>query len=147
MQFYLPGTPIGLDVAANALFLPMENAKLSPVVVDDIAKIAFALLGNGGHEAKGYDMTGPEAQTMTEAAERIAQAIGKTVRYVNVTLLVRWARLRSNETPHCHRLLSGRVHCRARAKGAASPGRCRPGPSGVTIAYRVIHGRIPGLRR
>ncbi len=31
-------------------------------------------------------MTGPEALTMTEIAERISRAIGKTVRYVNVTL-------------------------------------------------------------
>jgi uncharacterized protein YbjT (DUF2867 family) len=86
MQFYLPGTPTGLDVAENALILPMESAKLSPVDVQDIAKVAFALLRNGGHEAKSYDMTGPEALTMTDAAERISRAIGKTVRYVNVTL-------------------------------------------------------------
>jgi len=36
------------------------------------------------HEGHSYDMTGPEALTMTEIAERISEAIGKTIRYVNV---------------------------------------------------------------
>ncbi len=31
-----------------------------------------------------YDMTGPEALSMTEVAEKISRAIGKTVRYINV---------------------------------------------------------------
>jgi len=82
MQVYLREVPT--IVAENALFLPMGNAKLSPVDIEDIAKVAFAVLLNGGHEAKSYDMTGPEALTMTEIAERISQAIGKTIRYVDV---------------------------------------------------------------
>jgi uncharacterized protein YbjT (DUF2867 family) len=86
MQFYLPQTPTGLDVAESALFLPMENAKLSPVDIEDIAKVTFALLHSEGHEGKSYDMTGPEALTMTEVAEQISQVIGKTVHYVNLTL-------------------------------------------------------------
>jgi uncharacterized protein YbjT (DUF2867 family) len=82
MQVYLREVPT--IVAENALFLPMGNAKLAPVDIEDIAKVAFAVLLNGGHEAKSYDMTGPEALTMTQIAERISQAIGKTIRYVNV---------------------------------------------------------------
>ncbi len=86
MQFYLPQAPTGVDVAENALFLPMENARLSPVDIEDIAKVAFALLRSSGHEGKSYDMTGPEALTMTEVTERISQAVGKPIRYVNITL-------------------------------------------------------------
>jgi uncharacterized protein YbjT (DUF2867 family) len=87
MQFYLPQVPTtGLNVAENALILPMENAKLSPVDIEDIAKVAFALLQSEGHEGKGYVMTGPQALTMMEVAEQISQAISKTVRYVNVAL-------------------------------------------------------------
>lgn len=48
--------------------------------------MAFALLHSEGHEGKSYDMTGPEALTMTEVTERISQAIGKPIRYVNITL-------------------------------------------------------------
>lgn len=86
MQFYLPQAPTGVDVAEKALFLPMENARLSPVDIEDIAKVAFALLHSEGHEGKSYDMTGPEALTMTEVAERISQATGKPFRYVNIPL-------------------------------------------------------------
>jgi uncharacterized protein YbjT (DUF2867 family) len=82
MQVYLREVPT--IVAEDAFFLPMGNAKLAPIDIEDIAKVAFALLRNGGHEARSYDMTGPEALTMTEIAERISRAIGKTVRYVNV---------------------------------------------------------------
>ena len=71
-------------VAESALFLPLEDAKLAPVDVDDIAKAAFALLHTSGHQGKRYEMTGPEAQSMTEIAEQLSLALGKTVRYVNV---------------------------------------------------------------
>jgi uncharacterized protein YbjT (DUF2867 family) len=84
MQFYLPGTPTGLDLLENAFLLPMEDARLSPVDVEDIAKVAVALLHSEGHEASSYEMTGPEALTMSEAAEKISQVIGTTVRYIDV---------------------------------------------------------------
>jgi len=82
MQVYLRETPT--IVAQSAIFLPAENIKLSPVDINDIAKVAVKVLRSGDHESKSYDMTGPEALTMTEVAERISSAIGKTVRYVNV---------------------------------------------------------------
>ena len=50
----------------------------------DIAKVAFALLHTRGHGGKRYETTGPEALSMTEIAEQITNAIGRTVRYVNV---------------------------------------------------------------
>jgi uncharacterized protein YbjT (DUF2867 family) len=85
MQVFLREVPT--IKAKNALFLPLENIKLSPVDVEDIAKAAYALLRDGGvHEGKSYDMTGPEALTMTEIAERISAAIGRTIRYVNVSV-------------------------------------------------------------
>ncbi|GHO69275.1 NAD(P)-dependent oxidoreductase [Ktedonobacter sp. SOSP1-52] len=86
MQFYLPPAPTAVNVAKSALLLPMENARLSPVDVEDIAKVAFALLHSEGHEGKSYDMTGPEALTMAEVVEQISQAIGKPFRYVNIPL-------------------------------------------------------------
>lgn len=71
-------------VAEGAFFVPLGDAKLSPVDMDDIAKAAFALLHTSGHEGKRYEMTGPEALSMTEIAEQISRAIGKAVRYVNI---------------------------------------------------------------
>jgi uncharacterized protein YbjT (DUF2867 family) len=83
MQVYLREVPT--IVAESAFFLPLEDAKLVPVDIEDIAKAAFVLLNTPGHEGKSYEMTGPEALSMTELAEQISLAIGKTVRYVNIS--------------------------------------------------------------
>ena len=37
-------------VTKGALFLPLENVRLAPIDLDDIAKIAFAVLRGDGHE-------------------------------------------------------------------------------------------------
>jgi uncharacterized protein YbjT (DUF2867 family) len=63
--------------------MPMRDAKLAPVDVDDIAQVAVALLHGGDHEGKRYEMTGPEALTTDEIAEQISSAIDRPVRYVD----------------------------------------------------------------
>jgi uncharacterized protein YbjT (DUF2867 family) len=83
MQVYLREAPT--IAAQGAFFLPAQDIQLSPIDVEDVAKIAFALLRAGGHEGKSYEMTGPEALTMTEVAGRISAATGKPVRYVAVS--------------------------------------------------------------
>jgi hypothetical protein len=50
--------------------------------LQDIAKVAFALLREEGHQGKSYDI---EALTMAEIAERISHAVGRSIRYVNVS--------------------------------------------------------------
>jgi uncharacterized protein YbjT (DUF2867 family) len=82
MQVYLRELPTILS--EDALFLPMANSRLSPIDLEDVAKVAFAVLRDGGHEGKSYDMTGPEALTMTDVAERISRAAGRTIRYVDI---------------------------------------------------------------
>ena len=64
-------------LARGALLLPLEDARLVPVDVGDIAKAAFALLTTPGHEAKIYAMSGPEALSMEEVAEQISAAVGR----------------------------------------------------------------------
>jgi uncharacterized protein YbjT (DUF2867 family) len=71
-------------VAKGALFLPMENAKIASIDVGDIAEVAAAVLTGSGHEGKIYPLTGPEALTMAEVAEKLSTVTGKTIRYVNV---------------------------------------------------------------
>lgn len=83
MTEYLREVPTIL--AQSGIFLPLEDAKLVPVDVADIAKAAVALLTTPGHEAKIYAMSGPEALSMEEVAEQISTAIGRAVRYVSIT--------------------------------------------------------------
>jgi uncharacterized protein YbjT (DUF2867 family) len=70
--------------AKGAMFLPMEEASIASIDVGDIAEIAARVLTGSGHEGKTYPLTGPQALTMTEVAEKLSAATGKTIRYVNV---------------------------------------------------------------
>jgi uncharacterized protein YbjT (DUF2867 family) len=71
-------------VARGAIFLPMEDARIASIDVGDIAEIAALALTGSGHDGKTYPLTGPEALTMAEVAEKLSAATGKTIRYVNV---------------------------------------------------------------
>lgn len=86
MQFYLPSTVTGVDPVRRELVMPIGDSELSPVDIDDIAKVAVALLNSQGHEGKRYFMTGPEALTMSQVADRISEATGTAFVYRNVSL-------------------------------------------------------------
>jgi uncharacterized protein YbjT (DUF2867 family) len=75
---------VPMITARGAMFLPMEDARIASIDVDDIAEIAANVLTGTGHEGKIYPLTGPQALTMTEVAAKLSAAIGKTIRYVNV---------------------------------------------------------------
>ena len=83
MQEYLREAPS--IIKDGALYSALGNTKLNPIDVSDVAKIGFLLLRNGGHEGERIPMTGPEALTMAEMADRISRATGRTVRYVPIS--------------------------------------------------------------
>jgi uncharacterized protein YbjT (DUF2867 family) len=64
--------------------LPMGEARIASVDIGDIAEVAIAVLTTSGHEGKIYPLTGPEALTMGEVADKLSAATGKTIRYVDV---------------------------------------------------------------
>jgi uncharacterized protein YbjT (DUF2867 family) len=71
-------------LAKGAIFLLMADARIASIDVGDIAEVAIITLTSPGHEGKIYPITGPEALTMSEVAERLSAATGRTIRYVNV---------------------------------------------------------------
>jgi uncharacterized protein YbjT (DUF2867 family) len=75
---------VPMIAAKGAIFLPMADARIASIDVDDIAEIAAKVLTGSGHEGKTYPLTGPQALTMVEVAEKLSAATGKTVRYINV---------------------------------------------------------------
>jgi uncharacterized protein YbjT (DUF2867 family) len=83
MQVYLREMPT--IVNKGALMLPMADGSLAPIDVEDIAKVAVGVMKGSGHEGKSYAMTGPEALTMSEIADRISMVLGTPVRYVAIT--------------------------------------------------------------
>jgi uncharacterized protein YbjT (DUF2867 family) len=66
---------------------PAGDGRLSAVAQADAAAVAAAVLIQGSaHDGVTYDVTGPEALTLQEAADLISAAWGRPVRYVDETL-------------------------------------------------------------
>lgn len=71
-------------VAKGMLLLPMAGARIASIDIGDVAAIAAKTLTEAGHEGRTYALTGPEALTMAEVAERLSRVAGKPIRYIDV---------------------------------------------------------------
>ena len=71
--------------AQGALFAPAGEGRISVVDVRDIAAVADRTLTEAGHEGKVYPITGPEALSHGEIAEKLSEALGKPVRHVDIS--------------------------------------------------------------
>lgn len=61
---------------------PAGIGRVGAVSRDDVADAAVAvLLGGAEHDGRAYDVTGPEAITLREAAEELTRATGRRVTY------------------------------------------------------------------
>jgi NAD(P)H dehydrogenase (quinone) len=66
---------------------PAGDGRVAAVAQDDIADAAVAVLRNPApHAGATYDLTGPEALTMTEVAATITAVTGRPVRFHDETL-------------------------------------------------------------
>jgi uncharacterized protein YbjT (DUF2867 family) len=78
---------LGLDSikAQGAFFDSSADAKASHIDARDISSTAAALLTEGGHENKAFELTGPEALSNFEIAEILSSVTGKTINFVPVS--------------------------------------------------------------
>jgi NAD(P)H dehydrogenase (quinone) len=86
MNLYMDFVPnmIGSDGAIRG---PADEGRFAAVLRDDIADSVAAVLDSpAGHDAKSYDLTGPSAFTLAEAAEQMSRAWGREVRFENETI-------------------------------------------------------------
>ena len=60
---------------------PAGEGRVAAVARDDIADVAAAVLTGEGHEGQAYDLTGPEAFTLTEAAAELSRITGRPVAF------------------------------------------------------------------
>jgi uncharacterized protein YbjT (DUF2867 family) len=65
---------------------PAGDGRVAAVLRDDIADSAAAVLLDQRHAGQTYDLTGPEALTLTEVAAVISQVSGKAIRFHNETI-------------------------------------------------------------
>ncbi|MBO0867676.1 MAG: SDR family oxidoreductase [Micromonosporaceae bacterium] len=99
MQLYLPGSLTGVEMSRPELRLSIGDSRMSPVDVEDIAKVAVALMRSAGHEGRAYEMTGPEALSMKEIVDQISEVTGTTYHYVDIPLETKLAELREARLP------------------------------------------------
>lgn len=69
----------------GAFYLAQGNSKYSMVDVKDIAAVATKALTENGHEGRSYLITGPEALSNGQVAEKISKVTGKPVKYVAIS--------------------------------------------------------------
>jgi uncharacterized protein YbjT (DUF2867 family) len=60
---------------------PAGDGRVAAVARDDVADVAAAVLLASGHDGQTYDLTGPTAFTLTEAAAALTEAAGVPVGY------------------------------------------------------------------
>ena len=65
-------------------YLPLKNALQSMVDIRDICAVAAKVFTSSGHEGKTYVITGPEALTFQQVAEKLSLVLGRRIEYVDV---------------------------------------------------------------
>ena len=73
-------------VRSGELALPAGKTPEPFVDADDIADVAVAAPTEDGHAGQLYELTGPRLVTFSEAADEIANASGREIRYLPVSL-------------------------------------------------------------
>jgi uncharacterized protein YbjT (DUF2867 family) len=68
----------------GALYGMTGDSRTSYIDLRDVAAVAARVLTSPGHERKAYALTGPEALSGDEVAERLSAATGRQVRFVDV---------------------------------------------------------------
>ncbi len=71
--------------AQGAFYAAMGNAKTSLIDVRDVGAAAASLLSSQP-AGKTYELNGPEALTYAEVAEKLSRAIGRTIRYIDISV-------------------------------------------------------------
>jgi len=85
MSFYLDFIP-SLVLPNGLIKGPAGNGHLAPILRDDVADVAAAVLLSGGHAGQSYAITGRERFTLTKAAAQLARLSGKAIRFEDETI-------------------------------------------------------------
>jgi NAD(P)H dehydrogenase (quinone) len=78
---------------------PAGDGRVGAVARDDIADVAVAVLLSDGHDGRTYDLTGPAAISLHQAAEELTRVSGRAVTYQVETLEEAYASRASYAAP------------------------------------------------
>lgn len=71
-------------VKGGKFFAAIGDAKISAVDVRDIAAVAAAALTEEGHQGKTYNITGEEALSHQEMAEKLSDALNRQIQFMDI---------------------------------------------------------------
>jgi len=77
---YMDNVPVSVS-EDGVIRAPAGEGRVAWVARDDIADAAAAVLADKRNQGQVYDITGPEALTMAETAERLSLAAGRRITY------------------------------------------------------------------
>ena len=86
-------------VLAGEIALPAGPVPEPFIDVDDIADVVVAVLTDGRHAGRLYEVSGPRALTFAEAVSEIAAAVGRPIRYTQISPEEFAAGLREADVP------------------------------------------------
>jgi NAD(P)H dehydrogenase (quinone) len=78
---------------------PAGEGRVAAIARDDIADVAVAVLTGEGHDGQAYDLTGPEAFTLTEAAAELSRVTGRHITFEDETVEEAFESRRSSGAP------------------------------------------------
>jgi uncharacterized protein YbjT (DUF2867 family) len=85
MNLYMDFLP-GMFGEDGVIRGPARDGRVGAVLRDDVADVVVAVLTGEGHEGLTYDVTGPQAFTLAEAAATVTEVTGRPARFVDETL-------------------------------------------------------------
>lgn len=89
-NFYLDVLPLFAD-HEGVIRGPAGEGRVAAVARADVAAVAAAVLRDpAAHAGAAYELSGPEALTMTEVAERAGRVLGRDLRFVDETVEEAW---------------------------------------------------------
>lgn len=74
----------GSIMSQGKFFGAIGDARISAVDVRDVAAVAAAALTRSGHEGKIYNLTGPEALSHQEMAQKLSATLKRNINFVDV---------------------------------------------------------------
>ena len=66
----------------NEINLALGNAVVAPTDLRDVAEVIRLALTDDAHLNQSYDLTGPEALSIAQAAEKFSSVLGREIKYV-----------------------------------------------------------------
>ena len=107
-------------VLSGEVALPAGDTPEPFVDADDIADVAVAALTDDRHIGELYELTGPRLLTFAEAVAEIAEATGREIRYVPVSI-EEYAAAAAEQGVPSEVDRAAHATCSARSSTAATP--------------------------